>query len=72
LFEVKTKSNENLWYKPFLDVELWDIVESRYTIPVKINLNGEEWHGKQKIKHSYNAKTINAFFYALNHGVYWS
>jgi hypothetical protein len=41
LFEVKTKSNENLWYKPFLDVELWDIVESRYTIPVKINLNGE-------------------------------
>jgi hypothetical protein len=34
-------SNENLWYKPFLDVELWDIVESKYTIHVKINLNGE-------------------------------
>jgi hypothetical protein len=34
-------SNENLRYKPFLDVELWDIVESKYTIHVKINLNRE-------------------------------
>jgi hypothetical protein len=77
LFEVKTMSNENLWYKPFLDVELWDIVESKYTIHVKINLNGEvitilicEWDDKQKIRHSYNTKTINAFFYALKHGIF--
>jgi hypothetical protein len=46
-------SNENLWYKPILNVELWDIVESGYTLRVKINLNGEfitificEWDDK--------------------------
>jgi len=77
LFEVKTMSNENLWYKPYLDVELWDIVESKYNIHVRINLNGEvitilicEWDDKQKIRYSYNIKTINAFFYALKHGIF--
>ena len=53
---------------------MWDIIESGYTHPIKISLDGEvylkpisEYDDKEKKRYDYNAKAMIAFFCTLNH-----
>ncbi|KAJ6877991.1 hypothetical protein NC651_030665 [Populus alba x Populus x berolinensis] len=60
------------FFLEYIDIELWDIIESGYTHPTKMSLDGEVYlkpiseYENKKI-YDYNAKVMIAFFCTLNH-----
>ena len=62
-------SNYNYWkcrmkiYLQSLNYEQWNIVEAPYT---KSTTNYDAWSEEQKKSVNFNAKAMNALFYALN------